>query len=103
MAEKLTARQVFYKVYGPGKNMITPSVDKRGEICNVGDIRYYYELSHGRAILRDGLLFGVTVVSYNSITGKGKGEHDMSIPHDTIAEAEGYIAELKNKLTKGGK
>jgi len=103
MAEKLTVREVFYKVYGPGKNFITPSVDRRGEICKVGDLQYYYELSHGKAILRDGLMFGVTVVSYNSITGKGTQEHDLSQAKDSIAEAEGYIKELKNKLTKGGK
>lgn len=74
----------FNRVYNGEKNFMTPNIVRYGQKG-----AFLYELSNGRGF-GDQLIYGVTV-----ITMDGKKCHSLSDCHQSMAEAEKAIKNLK--------
>lgn len=78
-------KDTFDRVYNGEKNFMTPNVLRYGKRG-----KYIYELSDGKAFMREGRIYGVTV-----LTADGE-KTELGHNFDNKHEAEDYIKSLND-------
>jgi len=84
----MSAREIFYEVFGNRKNMLTPTVASRRKKGR----RLAYELSTGTSI-RDTIIYGVTVVRF--VDGEWRFILDDSKVFYSYDDAMNYVKSLR--------
>ena len=92
--KRYTAREIIKKEYGSAKNFMTPNIISYGKINK----NIAYELAHGKGFNSDSDsdIYGVSVAEIDN-KGNTKRRYILSSSFDTLSQAKGHIAFLKNK------